>query len=130
MSQIRREVINAFKKLHRTRQNIFAGDDRALEAGRKEINERFKKNMTETNVDNVKKMLQLALDVDKELRTNVIQAKKKDEGVYELRITPETTRLENFPFNPDIEIPKRRKGKSSAANESGCCGGAAPVEKK
>lgn len=27
-------------------------------------------------------MLQLALDVDKELRTNVIQAKKKDEGVY------------------------------------------------
>lgn len=27
-------------------------------------------------------MLQLALDVDKELRTNVIQAKKKDEGIY------------------------------------------------
>lgn len=27
-------------------------------------------------------MLQLALDVDKELRTNVIQAKQKDEGVY------------------------------------------------
>ncbi|KAI8118224.1 hypothetical protein FF38_08545 [Lucilia cuprina] len=128
MSQIRREVINAFKKLHRTRQFIFAGDDRALEAGRKEINDRFKKNMTETNVDNVKKMLQLALDVDKELRTNVIQAKQKEEGVYELRITPETTRLENFPFNPDIEIPPRRKAKSGSG-DGGCCGGAAPTKK-
>ncbi|KAM7360052.1 complex III assembly factor LYRM7 [Cochliomyia hominivorax] len=133
MSQIKREVINAFKKLHRTRQFIFAGDDRALEAGRKEINERFKQNMKESNVDNIKKMLQLALDVDKELRTNVIQAKKKDEGVYELRITPETTRLENFPFNPDADIPvPRRKGKSAAGVDAsgGCCGGAASSTNK
>uniref|UniRef100_A0A1I8QE30 LYR motif-containing protein 7 n=1 Tax=Stomoxys calcitrans TaxID=35570 RepID=A0A1I8QE30_STOCA len=119
MSQIRREVIKAFRRLHRTRQYIFAGDDHALEAGRKEINAHFKKNMQETNADNIKKMIQLAWDVDKELRTNVIQAKKKEEGVYELRITPETTRLDNIVFNPDavIEPPRRRKGQAS-----GCCG--------
>lgn len=88
-------------------------------------------------------MVKLALDVDKELRTNVIQAKKKDEGVYgkyslfvlnfssiiinvffphtELRITPETTRLDNIAFNPDavIEPPRRRKGQPA----TGCCGG-------
>ncbi|XP_075145760.1 complex III assembly factor LYRM7 [Haematobia irritans] len=115
----RREVIKAFRKLHRTRQLIFAGDDYALEAGRKEINAHFKKNMQESNADNIKKMIQLALDVDKELRTNVIQAKQKEEGVYELRITPETTRLDNIVFNPDavIEPPRRRKG-----GQTGCCG--------
>ncbi|XP_073843025.1 complex III assembly factor LYRM7-like [Musca autumnalis] len=123
MSQIRREVFKAFRKLHRTRQFIFAGDDKALEAGRNEINSHFKKNMQETNSDEIKKMIQLALDVDKELRTNVIQAKQKDEGVYELRITPETTRLENILFNPDavIEPPRRRKGQPAP----GCCGGEA-----
>lgn len=53
------QVINAFKKLHRTRQYIFEGDDKALELGRKEINERFKQNMKETNVDNIKKVSKL-----------------------------------------------------------------------
>ncbi|TMW47497.1 hypothetical protein DOY81_007427 [Sarcophaga bullata] len=132
MSQIRREVIKAFKKLHRTRQLIFAGDELALKAGRGEINDRFKQNMNETNEENIKKMLQLALDVDKELRTNVIQAKQKDEGVYELRITPETTRLDNFPFNPDAIIkPPRRKGKAATTKdgETGCCGSLAPAGK-
>ncbi|XP_011296260.2 complex III assembly factor LYRM7 [Musca domestica] len=119
--QIRREVLKAFRKLHRTRQLIFAGDDNALALGRNEINSHFRKNMQETNVEEIKKMVKLALDVDKELRTNVIQAKKKDEGVYELRITPETTRLDNIAFNPDavIEPPRRRKGQPA----TGCCGG-------
>jgi len=92
-------------------------------------------------------MIKLAQDVDLELRTNVIQAEKKEEGVYgqwehehyintrsklkfgnilftELRITPETTRLDNVVFNPDavIEKPRRRRGEK---NTEGCCGGAA-----
>lgn len=50
------QVIRAFKKLHRTRQLIFGGDELALKAGRDEINNRFKQNMKETNVDNIKKV--------------------------------------------------------------------------
>jgi len=42
----------------------------------------------------------------------------------ELRITPETTRLDNVVFNPDaiIEKPRRQRGDK---NTEGCCGGAA-----
>uniref|UniRef100_A0A1A9X1P1 Complex III assembly factor LYRM7 n=1 Tax=Glossina brevipalpis TaxID=37001 RepID=A0A1A9X1P1_9MUSC len=119
MSKIRREVLWAFKKLHRTRQYVFAGDVVALDAGRKEINNKFKANMKEIDEDAIKKMIKLALDVDRELRTNVIQAREKENGVYELRITPETTRLDNVVFNPNAVIEPRRKGKQSSSGK-GC----------
>ncbi|XP_037717702.1 complex III assembly factor LYRM7 [Drosophila subpulchrella] len=124
MSNLRRQVLTAFKKLHRTRQYVFQGDTNALAAGRLKINESFLQNRSETNEDEIQKMIKLAQDVDLELRTNVIQAEKKKEGVYELRITPETTRLDNVVFNPDaiIEKPRRRRGEK---NTEGCCGGAA-----
>ncbi|KAH8268721.1 hypothetical protein KR026_012504, partial [Drosophila bipectinata] len=118
------QVLSAFKKLHRTRQYVFQGDVKALTAGRHKINESFLQNRGETNEDEIQKMIKLAQDVDHELRTNVIQAEKKADNVYELRITPETTRLDNVVFNPDaiIEKPRRRTG---AKTSEGCCGGAA-----
>ncbi|KAM8704070.1 hypothetical protein ACLKA7_008646 [Drosophila subpalustris] len=124
MSQsVRRQVLNAFKKLHRTRQYVFHGDERALLAGRQKINESFQQNRNESNAEEIQKMIQLAADVDHELRTNIIQAQKKQDDVYELRITPEITRLDNVVFNPDavIEPPRRRKGDKTTE----CCGGAA-----
>ncbi|KAL9896508.1 complex III assembly factor LYRM7 isoform 2-T2 [Glossina fuscipes fuscipes] len=127
MSKIRRE---AFKKLHRTRQNVFAGDDRALAAGRKEINDRFKANMKETDEDAMKKMLKLAVDANRELRTSVIQAHEKASGIYELRIRDETTRLDNVLFNPDAVIePPRRRGKRADAGED-CLAAASSKKQK
>ncbi|EDW14022.1 complex III assembly factor LYRM7 [Drosophila mojavensis] len=126
MSQpLKRQVLSAFKKLHRTRQYVFHGDDRALVAGRNKINESFQQNRNETNEEEIKKMIKLAEEVDYELRTNVIQAKQKEDNVFELRITPETTRLDNVPFNPDvvIEAPRKRRGDKS----TGCCGGGAAM---
>ena len=102
-------------------------------------------------------MIQLALDVEKELRTNIIQAVEKAEGVYgrllqwpieniiivlffaELRISKDTTRIDNVPFNPNaIVINKTRKRRSNPVgcdqhtrpavprppkpNETPCCG--------
>ncbi|KAH8417128.1 hypothetical protein KR222_003963 [Zaprionus bogoriensis] len=124
MSQsLKRQVLSAFKKLHRTRQYVFHGDTRALVAGRLKINESFQQNRNESDEEEIQKMIKLAIDVDHELRTNIIQAKKREDDVYELRITPETTRLDNVAFNPDaiIEKPRRRRGEQ----ETGCCGGAA-----
>ncbi|EDW84394.1 uncharacterized protein Dwil_GK14109 [Drosophila willistoni] len=123
MSQLRRQVLNAFKRLHRTRQHVFDGDIQALTAGRLKINESFRQNRDETKEDEIKKMIQLADDVSHELRTTVIQATKREDNVYELRISDETTRLDNVLFNPDAEIkaPRRRRQNQ----ESGCCGGAA-----
>ncbi|KAH8278373.1 hypothetical protein KR018_001351, partial [Drosophila ironensis] len=118
------QVLSAFKKLHRTREYVFKGDAQALAAGRLKINESFLQNRSESNEEEIQKMIKLAQDVAHELRTNVIQAKKREDDVYELRITPETTRLDNVVFNPDaiIEKPRRKRGAQSA---EGCCGGAA-----
>lgn len=116
-------MLSAFKKLHRTRQYVFEGDANALIQGRQKINESFQQNRNESNPEEIQKMIKLALDVDHELRTNIIQAHRKKDDIYELRITPGITRLDNVVFNPDavIEPPRRRKGEKS----TGCCGGAA-----
>lgn len=56
--------MQAFKKLHRTRQYVFAGDGQALAAGRKEINDKFKTNMKETDEDAVKKVNVCFLEIE------------------------------------------------------------------
>ncbi|KAH8307575.1 hypothetical protein KR044_003460, partial [Drosophila immigrans] len=116
------QVLSVFKKLHRTRQYVFQGDKRALLEGRHKINESFRQNK-ESNSEEIQKMIKLAIDVDHELRTNIIQALRREDDVYELRITPETTRLDNVVYNPEaaVELPRRRK----AEKNSNCCGGAA-----
>nr|XP_014100319.1 complex III assembly factor LYRM7 [Bactrocera oleae]XP_036218547.1 complex III assembly factor LYRM7 [Bactrocera oleae] len=126
MSQLRREALRAFKKLHRTRQFVFQGDELTLKAGRKEINDQFRKNQNEKNEEEIKKMIQLAHDVDNELRTSVIQAVQEKEGVYKLRITEETTRLDNVVFNPDAIIEKPTSRNRKGNSMGGCCGGQNP----
>uniref|UniRef100_A0ABI7YB71 Complex III assembly factor LYRM7 n=1 Tax=Felis catus TaxID=9685 RepID=A0ABI7YB71_FELCA len=43
------KVLQLFKTLHRTRQQVFKNDTRALEAARIKINEEFKSNKSETS---------------------------------------------------------------------------------
>ncbi|XP_035554528.1 complex III assembly factor LYRM7-like [Canis lupus familiaris] len=43
------KVLQLFKTLHRTRQQVFKNDTRALEAVRIKINEEFKSNKNETS---------------------------------------------------------------------------------
>ena len=50
------QVLNAFKKLHRTRMNVFKSDERALIAGREEINANFRKNQREEDETEIKKV--------------------------------------------------------------------------
>ncbi|BFF91924.1 complex III assembly factor LYRM7 [Drosophila madeirensis] len=124
MSNLRRQALSAFKELHRTRQYVFDGDVRALEEARKKINDEFRQNRAVTDQDVIQSKIKLAEDCAHELRTNVIQAQQRDDGVYELRITPETTRMDNIVFNPDAVIESPRKRRGAKATE-GCCGGAA-----
>lgn len=48
------QVLQTFKKLHRTRMKVFAGDERALVAGRLKINEEFQKNKHVANEEAIK----------------------------------------------------------------------------
>uniref|UniRef100_A0A8C4V5U4 Complex III assembly factor LYRM7 n=2 Tax=Falco TaxID=8952 RepID=A0A8C4V5U4_FALTI len=74
----RARVLKLFKLLHRTRQEVFKHDTRALEAARQKINEEFKNNQDETSEEKIKELLKIASDVEVILRTSVIQAVHTD----------------------------------------------------
>ncbi|KAI6058486.1 Complex III assembly factor LYRM7 [Aix galericulata] len=74
----RGRVLKLFKSLHRTRQEVFKNDTRALEAARQKINEEFKNNQNETSEEKINELLKIASDVEVILRTSVIQAVHTD----------------------------------------------------
>ncbi|XP_034943158.1 complex III assembly factor LYRM7 [Chelonus insularis] len=84
--RLRGEVLRTFKKLHKTRKIIFQGDERALSFVRNKINDEFKKNKHVTDEKSIEELNKLALEVDHELKTTVIQAIEKKPGTYELNI--------------------------------------------
>ncbi|XP_063377630.1 complex III assembly factor LYRM7 [Cydia fagiglandana] len=106
MSNLRRNVLQCFKKLHRTRLKVFNGDQMALTAGRLKINEEFKKNKGVDNEEAIKAMIAFGEDVERELRTQIIQAKEIKPGVFEARITEDTLKLDNIPYDDNAIIEK------------------------
>lgn len=72
------QALRLFKLLHRTRQEVFKNDTRALEAARQKINEEFKNNQSETSEEKINELLKIASDVEVILRTSVIQAVHTD----------------------------------------------------
>ncbi|XP_014272275.1 complex III assembly factor LYRM7 [Halyomorpha halys] len=115
---LRSEVLKAFKNLHRARLTVFRGDERILNDSREKINKEFKKNKAITDASSLHDMISYANAVAHELITTVVQAEEKTSGVFELHIRPETTKLDNMPFDPNVEIPKRRRGKGQ---QPPCC---------
>ncbi|KAG6459608.1 hypothetical protein O3G_MSEX011482 [Manduca sexta] len=83
---------------------VFVGDERALTAARIKINEAYRKNKNVENEDAIKEMIKFGEDVERELRTQVIQARQVKPGVYEAKITEDTLKLENVPFNDNAVL--------------------------
>ncbi|XP_045406664.1 complex III assembly factor LYRM7 isoform X1 [Lemur catta] len=67
------KVLQLFKTLHRTRQQVFKNDARALEAARIKINEEFKSYKNETSPKKIEELMKVGSDVELLLRTSVIQ---------------------------------------------------------
>uniref|UniRef100_A0ABI7YC80 Complex III assembly factor LYRM7 n=1 Tax=Felis catus TaxID=9685 RepID=A0ABI7YC80_FELCA len=67
------KVLQLFKTLHRTRQQVFKNDTRALEAARIKINEEFKSNKSETSHKKIEELIKIGSDVELLLRTSVVQ---------------------------------------------------------
>ncbi|XP_008638385.2 PREDICTED: complex III assembly factor LYRM7, partial [Corvus brachyrhynchos] len=72
------KVLKLFKLLHRTRQEVFKNDTKALEAARQKINEEFRNNRDEKSEEKINELLKIASDVEVILRTSVIQAVHTD----------------------------------------------------
>ncbi|CAG9134113.1 hypothetical protein JYU34_006962 [Plutella xylostella] len=125
MTNLKALVLQNFKKIHRTRLRVFDGDEKALLAARLKINDEFRKNQNVRDEEAIKAMLKFGDDVERELRTQVIQAREVKPGVFEAKISQETLKMENTPYN-DSAIPEggiKRKGK-------GCCQNQKPNDTK
>lgn len=81
-SHLNPQVLHTFKSLHRVARTIFAGDERALFAARTKINDDFKKNKSVENKESIVELLKFGEEVEKELRTSVVQAKRTKPNVY------------------------------------------------
>ncbi|GAB6031937.1 hypothetical protein CHUAL_010325 [Chamberlinius hualienensis] len=98
MNSLRGEVLSCFRRLHRTRRLIFRGDQFALQATRKRINDEFRGSMLETDSEVIKEKIKLGNEVETLLRTQVIQASLKSDGIiYELRPNKETQMTDTLP---------------------------------
>lgn len=74
------------QKLLFLNSQTFGGDERALSAARNKINEEFKKNKHVQNEGSIDELVKMAVEVENELKANVIQAKEKEPGVYGKRL--------------------------------------------
>ncbi|EAT32567.1 AAEL015292-PA [Aedes aegypti] len=111
MSNLRRETLKWYKTLQRTKDQVFAGDHRTIEAARQRIREEFLKNKDLREEKDIQEKLKIARDVDIELRSTVVQAVKGDDNVYHAKITSDTKKMENTLFDPNAELPPPRTKK-------------------
>ncbi|XP_011498825.1 PREDICTED: complex III assembly factor LYRM7 [Ceratosolen solmsi marchali] len=100
---LRAEVLRIYKKLHRTRQEIFQQDEHALTVLRRKLYEEFKKNKNVTDESSIKELIKFANEVDHEFRTTVIQICEKRPGVFEARITEYTQMHDNIPYGQKVD---------------------------
>lgn len=104
MINSKRLVLMSFKKLHRTRMRVFDGDEKTLLAARNKINEEYKKNKNANNAEAIEAMIKFGEDVERELRTRIIQAREVKPGVYEAKITEDTIKLDNISYNASAVV--------------------------
>lgn len=119
MNMFRREVLQSFKNLHKTRKQVFKGDLLALNAVREKINVEFKKNRELQDKDEIVKMVKLAQDVVVELKSTVIQAVEIKPGVFEAKISEDTLKIDNTPYRDCSEQELKRK-KPKGSNSKSC----------
>nr|XP_045008448.1 complex III assembly factor LYRM7 isoform X1 [Jaculus jaculus] len=91
------KVLKLFKSLHRTRQQVFKDDTRALEAARVKINEEFKSNKSETSPQKIEELMKIGCDVELLLRTCVVQGIHTDHNTLKL-VPRKDLLIENVPY--------------------------------
>ncbi|KAG5889459.1 hypothetical protein JTB14_016439 [Gonioctena quinquepunctata] len=97
-ASLRQKVLQSFKNLHKTRQAVFKGDEYALTEARKKINEEYKKCKNVSEVSSIEEMIKYSQEVEREVKSCVIQAKQVAPGKYQAEITKDTVKLDNVPY--------------------------------
>ncbi|XP_045476623.1 complex III assembly factor LYRM7 [Harmonia axyridis] len=104
---MRKQVLQSFKSLHKAGKIVFDGDLAALEKIRLKINDEYKKHKNISDGNKIQEMIKFATEVEKELKSSVIQAVEVAPRKYEAKIRTETVKLDNVPFKEICEIKKK-----------------------
>ncbi|XP_072928084.1 complex III assembly factor LYRM7 [Hemitrygon akajei] len=94
----RAKVLQLFKALHRTRKEVFSGDEKTLEAARQKINSEFRNHCNESSPEQISELIKLGSDIEIILRKTVIQGIHTKHDTIFLR-PREDVLLDNVPFN-------------------------------
>ncbi|VVC32033.1 Complex 1 LYR protein [Cinara cedri] len=124
-NEIRKQVLTAFKSVHKARLLCFKNDDHMLNAAKHQINEEFKKNKTVSDPAALNNLLKLAQDVENELLTQVVQAERIGEKKFKLNLDPERHTYDNIPYaeldEESYKKWKEEKKKNNKKNQQKCC---------
>ncbi|ODN00965.1 Complex III assembly factor LYRM7 [Orchesella cincta] len=85
LSTGRVQALSVFKQLLRTRQQVFRGDQNALQAARDKIKTEFLKHKAETDPGKIDELIKVAKESEELLRTKVIQAQEVKPHVFRIR---------------------------------------------
>lgn len=86
---LRRQVLTAYKELHRARLVAFKDDERALTAARQKIREEFYKHHDVSNPEEIQRLAKFAKEVAEVLRKDVLQVETVAPDRAALRIRPD-----------------------------------------
>ncbi|XP_014485608.1 PREDICTED: complex III assembly factor LYRM7 [Dinoponera quadriceps] len=113
---LRREVLRVFKQLHRTRLKTFKDDEYALQVVRNKINEEYRKYKNVINTAAIEELNRFAQEVERGVRTTIIQAVETTPGRVELRLTPDVL-VDNVPYKDQED---NKPGKEETQASSSC----------
>ena len=88
-SSLRRQVLSAYKQLHRARMTAFANDEVRLDGSRAKIREEFEKNRNLTDEAEIRKLVKHAELVADILVKRVVQVENVAEDRVALRLRPD-----------------------------------------
>jgi hypothetical protein len=83
------KVLGLYKRLYITRNQIFQGDNQTLSKSLTRLRDEFRANLNETDSNKIEKLIKEGKEVDRLLRTSVLQTVKTDKpNVYRLKVKP------------------------------------------
>ena len=111
----RKEVLSLYKRLLRTVEVVFKGDEANLWRGRAKVRADFAANAAVTSDVALAELIKHGSDCDRYLREHVVQAElNPDTGNYRLNIREETRKYDNSIFRTDISTEEYKKANRKA----------------
>jgi len=120
--QLQASARAAYRSIFRAAGSTFSGDPEILRAFVAKTRNDFVAARSQTDETAYAESVKFANEVAQVLRKNLVQGRLQQDGVYNLRITPETELGSNDTIKnpPPLERPSRARRRAQEASKSQC----------